>query len=41
MLSWGRKNPSLRNKNDIGSTGNFETDRLVSDLKAFEKIVTE
>ena len=47
MLSWGRKNPSLRNKNDIASTQNerncfdIEIDSLASDLEAFKKFITE
>ena len=44
MLSWGRKNPSLRNKNDAVSTQNEwnrKTDSLASDLEAFKKFVTE
>ena len=44
MLSWGRKNPSLRNKKDIISTQNernHETDSLASDLGAFKKFVKE
>ena len=44
MLSWGRKNPSLRNKNDAVSTKNEwnrKTDSLASDLEAFKKFVTE
>ena len=44
MLSWGRKNPSLPNKNDAVSTQNEwnrKTDSLASDLEAFKKFVTE
>ena len=47
MLSWCRKNPSLRNKNDIASTQNerncfdIEIDSLASDLEAFKKFITE
>lgn len=44
MLSWGRKTPSLRNKNDITSTQierNRETDSLSIDLEDFKKFVTE
>ena len=42
--SWGRKNPSLQNKNDIASTQNeknHEIDSLVSYLEVFKKFVTE
>ena len=44
MPSWGRKNLSLRNKNDITSTQigrNRETDSLATDLEDFKKFVTE
>ena len=44
MLSWGRKNVSLRNKNDIVSTQNErnrKTGSLASDLEVFKKFVTE
>ena len=44
MLSWGRKNSSLRNKNDAVSTQNErnrKTDSLASDLEAFKKFVIE
>ena len=44
MLSWDRKNPSIRNKNDAVSTQNEwnrKTDSLASDLEAFKKFVTE
>ena len=44
MLSWGRKNPSLENKNDIVSTQNernCEIDNLASDLEAFKRFVKE
>ena len=44
MLSWGRKNPSLENKNDIVSTQNErnrEIDNLASDLEAFKRFVKE
>ena len=44
VLSWVRKNPSLRNKNDIASTQNernHKIDSLASDLEAFKKFVTE
>ena len=44
MLSWGRKNPSLRNKKYIVSTQNErnrEMHSLGSDLDAFNKFVTE
>ena len=44
MLSWGRKNPSLQNKNDAVSTKkewNRKTDSLASDFEAFKKFVTE
>ena len=44
MLSWGRKNPSLPNKNDAVSTQNEwnrKTDSLASDLEVFKKFATE
>ena len=44
MLSWGRKNPSLQNKNDIASTQNERTHEigcLASDLEGFKKFVKE
>ena len=44
MLSWGRKSPSLRNKNDIPSTQNErnrEVNSLASDLEEVKKFVTE
>ena len=44
MLSRGRINLSLRNKNNIASTQietNLENDSLANDLEAFKKFVTE